>query len=300
MSALPWRLSRRAAATSRWCCDCVAGDARQRAAAALVAERGLRDGPALAELADLVGLLHARIGHEDLAELRGAGDLLERAHVDAGLAHVHEEARDALVLGHLGVGAGEEEPPVGDGAARRPDLLTVDDEVVARVDGAGLERGEVGAGIGLGIELAPQLLRREDLPEVARLLRVGAVDHDGGPDDAEAEAIGGRGRVHPRHLVGHDGLLHRPRAGAPDLLRPAHAQIARLVELAMPPAPVVERPDLLARQVLFEPGAHLLPVGDVLGGVVQVHAASLLVGVEPGSSTPGERKATRALTPRRA
>ena len=113
-----------------------------------------------------------------------------------------------------------------------------------------------------------------------------------GPDDAEPEAVGRRGRVHARHLVGDDRLLHGPRAGAAVLLRPAHAQIARLVELPVPPAPVVQRPDLLARQVLFEPGAHLLPVGDVLGGVVQIHAASLLVGVEPGSSTRSERKST--------
>src|SRR5215475_7767602 len=41
-------------------------DARERAAAPLVSERGLGDCPALAELADLVGLLDACVRHEDL------------------------------------------------------------------------------------------------------------------------------------------------------------------------------------------------------------------------------------------
>src|SRR5205809_5655557 len=43
---------------------------------------------------------------------------LFRSDLDARLAHVEEEARDALVLGRLRVGAGEEDSPVGDGPAR--------------------------------------------------------------------------------------------------------------------------------------------------------------------------------------
>ena len=116
------------------------------------------------------------------------------------------------MLGDLRVGAREQQAPVGDLAAARPDLLAVDDEVVALVHGGGLERGQVAAGVGLGVELAPQLLGREDLLEIALLLRVGAVDDDGRPDDADAQAVGRRRRVGLRHLVGHDRLLHRPRA----------------------------------------------------------------------------------------
>src|SRR2546428_12105914 len=66
----------------------VTRDSAQRVAAALVAERGLRDLPALVDVADEVRLLGAGIGHEDFGEERAAGDLLERAHLDAGLAHV--------------------------------------------------------------------------------------------------------------------------------------------------------------------------------------------------------------------
>ena len=43
----------------------------------------------------------------------------------------HEQERDALVLGRVGVGAGQHEDPVGEVAGRRPDLLAVDDPLVA-------------------------------------------------------------------------------------------------------------------------------------------------------------------------
>src|SRR5207249_2304516 len=130
--------------------DRVARDAPEGVRAALEAERGLRDLPPLVQATDEIAPVGAGVGHEDLGEERGAGDLPERADLDARLAHVEEEARDALVLGRLRVGAGEQDSPVGDGPARGPDLLAVDDEVVALVLGARLEAREVRAGIGLG------------------------------------------------------------------------------------------------------------------------------------------------------
>jgi hypothetical protein len=197
------------------------------------------------------------------------------------------EAGDALVLGHLGVRAREEQAPVGDLATARPDLLPVDDEMVTLVDGRGLQGGEIGARIRLGVELAPELLGRQDLLEVTLLLSVGAVDDDGGPDDADPKAIGGRRRFRSGQLVGHDGLLHGSRPAAAVFLRPAHAEIAGLVKLAVPAEAIVERPDLFARQVALEPRAHLLAKGDVLGRVVQIHARSSVraprdaIGVDP-------------------
>src|SRR5437899_12701172 len=63
-------------------------DAPERVTAALEAERRLRDRPTLVGVADQVGLLGARVGHEDFREERAAGDLLERPHLDAELARV--------------------------------------------------------------------------------------------------------------------------------------------------------------------------------------------------------------------
>ena len=64
------------------------------------------------------------------------------------------------MLGDVGVGAGEQHAEVGDLAAGRPDLLAVDDPLVAVLDRLGREAGEVGAGAGLAEQLAPGLLRR--------------------------------------------------------------------------------------------------------------------------------------------
>jgi hypothetical protein len=63
------------------------------------------------------------------------------------------------------------------------------------------------------------------------------------------------------------------------LLGRAHAEVAGLEELAVPGAPLFEVGDVLLRQVLLEPGPHLLGEGDVLGRVVQVHKRDLLLEV---------------------
>ena len=86
--------------------------------------------------------------------------------VDAGLVHVDGEVGDALVLGHVGVGAGDEHAEVGDLAARGPHLLTVDDPLVAVAARPCVETGEVGAGAGLAEELAPRLLAGDDVAHV--------------------------------------------------------------------------------------------------------------------------------------
>ena len=93
---------------------------------ALVHQRGHRDPPALADVADAVGVGHPDLGHVDLVELGLAGDLAQRPDLDAGGVHVEGEVGQALVLGCLGVGAGHEHAPVGDVGERVPHLLAGD------------------------------------------------------------------------------------------------------------------------------------------------------------------------------
>src|SRR5262249_33356875 len=246
-------------------------DARHRVAAALEAERRLRDLPALPEPADEIAFLGAGVRHEDLVELRVAGDLLERPHLDAGLTHVEEQARDAFVLRHAGIGAREQDAPVRDVPAAGPDLLAVDDEVVALVLGTSAQARQVRAGVRLRVELAPHLLGREDLLEVALLLLRRAVHDDRRPDEADAEAMDGRRRVRARHLVCGDRLLHRRRSAAAVLLGPAHADVAGLVHRAMPRAPLLERRELGARDVRGKPCASLIAERTILGRECQIH-----------------------------
>ena len=104
----------------------------------------------------------------------------------------------------LGVGARDEDAPVGDVRVRRPDLLAVDDEVaVARARRSSAPR-EVGAGARLGEALAPDLLAGEDVREVALLLLVRAVGDDRRPGHAEAdhsEGPGASARAHSSRRI---------------------------------------------------------------------------------------------------
>ena len=146
----------------------------------------------------------AGVGEEHLVEHRPAGHLLQRADVDAGLVHVDGEVADALVLRHVRVGAGDQHAQVGHLAAGRPHLLAVDDPLLAVLFGLGLQAGEVGAGAGLGEELAPGALAGDDRTDVLLDLLGRAVRGDGRCGEEQAEPA----RRAERAVVG-DRLLHQ-------------------------------------------------------------------------------------------
>ena len=88
--------------------------------------------------------------------------------------HVEQEERDATMLRRVRIGAREQQAEVGVVRARGPDLLPVDDELVAVGDRARAEVREVGAGVGLAEQLAPDLVRAQQRPQVPLLLLVRA------------------------------------------------------------------------------------------------------------------------------
>ena len=70
---------------------------------------------------------------------------LHRDHPDARRVHRHHEHRDALVLGHVGIGAGGQPDVVGVARQAGEDLRAVDHVLVAVAHGPGRQRGQVGA-----------------------------------------------------------------------------------------------------------------------------------------------------------
>src|SRR5690606_7795094 len=188
----------------------------------------------------------------------------------------------ALVLRRPRVSARPHQAAVSVVAAAGPEVLAVDDEVVAVDLGAALQAGEVGAGVRFGVELAPKFLAREDILQIALLLLLGAVVDQRRADDADAESVdAGRG-VDARHLLGHNGLLHGSRVAAAVLLRPAHTDEAGVVELAVPLAALLDRADALAWHVRLQPAANLLAEGFVFGRIAEIHRG-------PSSRRPGHR-----------
>ena len=122
---------------------------------------GHRHPPALAHLADPIGVGHPHLGEVHLVELGLAGHLAQRPHLHARRVHVQGEVGQPLVLGGVGIGAGHEHAPVGDVGQRVPHLLAGDDPLVAVADGPAGQAGQVRAGARLAEELAPRLLAGE-------------------------------------------------------------------------------------------------------------------------------------------
>ena len=79
-----------------------------------VGEGGVGDRPAVALAADEVVGDHPGVGDEHLIEIRPPGHFLERPDLDARLAQVDQEVRDAGVLGNVHVGPGQQDGLVGD------------------------------------------------------------------------------------------------------------------------------------------------------------------------------------------
>ena len=123
--------------------------------AAFMLQRGIGNEPARATPAHHIFLRHADIGEKHLVEFGVAGHGLEGAHLDPRRAHRKQDVGNALMLGALSLGAHKAEDHVGILGGGGPDFLAVDDEIMAVFHGAGLQRGQIGAGAGLGIALTP-------------------------------------------------------------------------------------------------------------------------------------------------
>ena len=177
-------------------------------------------------------------------------------------------------------------------------------------DGPGLEVGEVGAGVGLAVALAPQLLAVDDARQEALLLLGRAEgDHRGAEQGLPDVADPARGPG-PHVLLVVDDLLVQRQAAAAVLLGPAHARPAVGPEVALPRQALVEERHLVARAAApagdgelageggLEEVPHLGAEGLVLGAESQVHRPATIsdglsaISIGQASSRFARRAAT--------
>jgi hypothetical protein len=166
---------------------------------------------------------------------------------------------------------------------RGPGLLAVDDVDLAAALGAGLQRGEVGAGTRLAVALAPPDLAAGDARQEALLLLAIAKRHDDrghhhGPERHHP------GRAGQRAFLFEQVALHGVPARAAKFHRPVPAQPALGAQDLRPALQVVAAQVQgvvhLVREVLGQVLGH--PLADVgaerqfLGREVQVHRGFLL------------------------
>ena len=177
------------------------------------------------------------------------------------------------------LGAGNDEDPVGELGQRRPDFLPVHDPLPIDEIGAGLHVGEIGAGVGFGVALAPEFVTREDLRHEPLLLRLGAERHQGRAEQGDTHVGNASRRLGldigevEDDLFGKRALTAADRGGKVDaepatcgeFLLPRNLDFRRDVLVAGETLAAVG-PEL-AGEMLLQPGADL--VAEVVQGVIE-------------------------------
>ena len=140
------------------------------------------------------------------------------------------------MLWGVGISSAEHEDPVGELASGRPNLLAVDDPLVAVEHGLTTETGQIGAGVRLGVPLTPDVLAADDAREEMLLLLFSAPVKDRVANHLDREGVvasTGRG-TGPLELLGQDHLFELGHAAAPELGGPRRREQAIGGELLTP------------------------------------------------------------------
>ena len=167
--------------------------------AALEHQRRIGDRPAVVLSTYDRRRRHTRIGEKHLVEQGVAGHFLEGTNLDSGLQHIDDEVRDALMLRCFRVGAREQHRGICQMATRRPDLLPVDDPLLAVQLGPSGEPSEIRSGTGFAEQLTPTFLAGHRRTDVLLDLLRRPVDGDRRRRQQHAQTTGCRQRAKVRN-----------------------------------------------------------------------------------------------------
>lgn len=131
-------------------------------------------------------------------------------------------------------GAADRETPVGGVRVGRPDLLPVDDPLVAVRTRLGLHVGQIRTGTGFGVALTPEFVHGHDLGEEPLLLFRRPEGDQGGAEKLLAQVVHPSRGVRPRILFMEDDLLDQAEAAASVFDRPTDTGPAVLGQVAVP------------------------------------------------------------------
>ena len=247
---------------------------------ALVRQRCVSNDPPVVDTTDDVVFRATSVVEEDFVELSCPIGLHNWTHLNAGLAHGHQQVRDSFVFCRLGVGAGKQENIVSVLGTGGPHFLAVDDPLVAVEHCRGFQAGKVASRVWLRETLAPANLALENLRQKMLLLLFSAVLKDGWSHQRVAEKVGSqrcpvRCKLFSQHDVLHRGQTLATVFGGPGRTNPS------TFEQSLGPT-VVERLSLIDghfKSVVHPPGREVggQPFTDFdaecfgFGGVVQHH-----------------------------
>ena len=256
----------------------------------LEGQRAHGDPPAVAGRADHQVAPGAGAVEEHLVELGRAGELPDRADGDPALAHGNEQIGQALAAPRPGLGAGEQEAPVGHVGERGPYLLPGDHPLVAVEGRGGGHGGQVRPGARLGVALAPELIDRLDRGQEPALLFRRAERDQRRPEQLLAQVADPAGRAAAGVLLVEDDLLRQRGPAAAVLGRPAQARPAGGRQVPVPGQPLFVR--LMLAAGTARPPQRGEPAGEALRQPPPQPVAELLVlraQLHPPSLRPDPR-----------
>ena len=156
-----------------------------------------------------------------------------------GLSIGEQEIRDPA-MPWSAAGAGEQDRVRCQLGAAGPDLLALDAPAAVHLGCGGTQRGQVGARLRLGEQLAPELVAGEDRSKVALVLVRGAELDDRGTGEVLADDVEPFRRTCPIEFLVEYRAQLGVHAAAAVLLRPGQAGIPGVVKQPLPGAPIVE------------------------------------------------------------
>ena len=200
----------------------------------------------------------------------------------------------------FGIGADDDERPLGELGQRGPDLLSRHQPASVLEAGAGGHVGQVGAGVGLGVALTPELVAGED-PRDEPMLLLDAAEGQERRSEQRQPDVGepSRGTGLDVGLVEHH-LLEQGGSTATQLRRIVEPQPAARGELPLPGdedlggdvlatrAAASPQASKVADEVLLEPGSGLVREGEFGRAERGVH------GVDRTGQAGGESRRVRA------
>jgi hypothetical protein len=211
--------------------------------------------------------------------MMAAVDRDDRPHCYPRRLCVDQQKRNSLLPPvSIRIGAHETEAPIGMVRSQGPDLLAVDDVMIAVAAGGGFERGEIGSCARLGKALAPPIVDIGGARQESLFLLVGAELDQHRADHRDVEQRHFRRRRQLVLFEKNHALDRRP-ARPPIFFGPAIRGPAAAVEDALPGdrillgRRVAETHSLAdrARQVVVEEGAKLIAERQLRCGVAQIH-----------------------------
>src|SRR5215510_6492011 len=195
------------------------------------------------------------------------------------------------MLWRVRISARQQDTHIRDMCHTGPDLLLIDDKIIAVLDRPGLQRGQIRAGVRLRKALAPDLLGTQNAWNIALFLLLCPVYHQRRTNDHQPESVGHRRRLGSRQFLLEDRLLQQCCTTPAIRFRPVNTGPASIEHFFLPGPRIMKSTLRVTRHRLlgdigFKPGPYLLP--KCLGGIVKTHIHTrLLVPRQRSSSGPG-------------